>query len=1110
MINSSALYRWCYLFCALIPLLITSPLCAGPGLKFIENKNQWKKSVHFGAKVPGGNLFILPGEFHYYLVDEKKIESIHDQGHHGFDESSGAPSMDQKIDAHFIRMQWLKSNPAQPRPFGKSTSYNNYFHGSDQSNWASKAFAYEGIVYPAIYEGIDLMVYSSGVNLKYDFIVSAGSDPQQIKGIYEGAHEIKLDDNGNLYVTTSVGQLIEKRPYAYQFINGIKTQVSCDFVLENNMISFCFPQGYDTCEPLIIDPLLIFSTYSGSTADNWGSTATPGESGTLYSAGVVQHIAPNNSFPTTPGAFQRTYGGDFDIGILKYDSTGSDLLWASYLGGDLAESAHSLVVNNDDELLVLGTTGSTDFPTTPNAFQLEFAGGVAFSGASIFYDSGSDIIISRISKDGTQLLASTYIGGEQNDGLNPQNGPLTKNYGDVMRGDIIADENGNIFVSTVTSSNDFPVTNSFNTTFSGGGTDALLIQLPSDLSSITWGAFIGGSGADASHTLKIDKNGNIFIAGGTNSPDFPIIAGTYQSVIAGNEDGWIAHVEGNGSAIMKSTYTGTASFDQIYFIDMNEEEDIYVYGQTTGGLNFPITPGVYHNPNSGQFIQKFDNSLTTLIFSTTFGSGRGIPDISPTAFLVNECNNLYMSGWGGVVNSNTGHWQSNTVGMPLTPDAFQRTSSGSDFYFMVLTDDASQFLYGTYLGGNFSRTHVDGGTSRFDKGGIVYHAVCSGCAAYNATNPPVATSDFPTTPNAWSRVNGSLNCNNAAFKFDLSSLRARIQSNSIALDVPGLNNVCIPDKIVFQNRSTGGETFAWDLGDGTKLVKPDTTMIVHQYQKTGRYIVKLTAIDPGTCKVTDSTATYVDVYIKQSVVQEDDDLCEGTPYKLQASGGSTYNWIAEDKSFQSADATPTVHPPDTLQYYVKIIEPTGCVNYDTVQLNVIPSLKPGFEMTLEGACTGRPFIHVRDTTHETENARLIFDFGDGTTTDQTELDHHYENDGQYTVKLTGAREFCFYESVQTIPIFEMTVPNIITPGESEGLNDTFIIRYGKGDQATLTPGDYGIKVSLIIYNRWGNKVFEAEDYQYNWNGEGLSAGTYYYEATVGDYATCKSWVQLVK
>ena len=883
----------------------------------------------------------------------------------------------------------------------------------------------------------------------------------------------------------------------------VKLSVSCEYYLKGNQLSFCFPRGYDPCYELIIDPLLIFSTYSGSTADNWGSTATPGENGNLYSSGVANQFA-GGTFPATAGSFQTTYGGIYDIGILKYDSLGHQMLYATYLGGNDSESPHSLVMNAKQELIVLGTTSSLNFPTTANALDHTFNGGTGVTHV-VSYANGSDIFVARISKDGSQLLGSTFLGGSQNDGLNPNFGALTKNYGDELRGDIITDAESNIYISSVTASENFPVTKGRDSTYNGGDTDAILVKLKGDLSAIIWSTFLGGSGSDASHTLKLDKDNGIFLAGGTTSPNFPVKADAYQTLQKGDADGWIAHIGNEGDTIYHATFTGTSTFDQIYFLDMNEEEEVFVYGQTDG--DFPVTPGVYSNPNSGQFVQKFNRSLSTIIFSTVFGSGRGIPDISPTAFLVNECNNLYMSGWGGIVNIQTLHWQNNTRSMPISGDAFQSTTSGSDFYFIVLTDDASQFLYGTYLGGTQSTTHVDGGTSRFDKGGVVYHAVCAGCQAFNSTGNP--TSDFPTTRNSWSRTNGSNNCNNAAFKFDLSSLKARLQSNSVKLNMPGLSKVCIPDSIVFQNFSTGGEIFEWDLGDGTRIVKTDTSMVLHQYKNTGRYTVSLKAIDPGTCKVRDSASIKVDIFLAQGKVQDDDALCLGSAYQLKASGATQYSWTSEDGSFQSDLASPVVSPRDTTKYYITLNEATGCIRRDSIELAVIPLIEPEFEFDRSAECFNRPKITVKNLTDSLRDGdRLFFDFGDGLTSDAGEEEHEFKQDGLYAVKLVGVREFCVTEKIIPMPVFKLLIPNIITPQISDDANDTFTIQLG--DQKGLTPGDYGFKTSVTIYNRWGEKVYESADYQYDWAGDDLAAGIYYYEVSVDDHATCKSWLHLVK
>jgi hypothetical protein len=968
--------------------------------------------------------------------------------------------------------------------------------------WAT---IHQGVLYPSFYSGIDLKVYGQGAHVKYDFIVSPGADPGQIGFRYEGG-DVQYLDNGDLVIKSHIVTIVEKKPVAWQYINGVRMKISCDFLIRGNVVSFQFAEGYDPCYELVIDPLLIFSTYSGSEADNWGSTATPGENGTLYSAGVTNHFIGNNvfsgNFPATAGAFQTTYGGLFDIGILKYDSAGTQLLYATYLGGFRTESAHSLVVNSQNDLVLLGTTGSENFPTTPGAFDQSFNGGLSTTPiGGISYPFGSDIVVVRIREDGSAMLGSTFVGGSANDGLNSEEGGLVRNYGDELRGDVITDEAGNIYLSSVTSSADFPIHSAFQTTYQGGDTDAALVKLNPSLTAIEWGAFVGGTGTDASYSIKFDHAGNILIAGGTTSADFPVTDGTYQTVYAGSTDGWIAKIEADGSSILNATYTGTTSFDQIYFMDLNSDEEVYVYGQTSG--NFPVTPaGVYNNPNSGQFVQKLSSDLSTLVFSTVFGSGKGIPDISPTAFLVNDCKNLFMTGWGGAINQDG--WADNTAGMPVTSDAFQSETSGSDFYFMVLKDDATQFLYGTYMGGSQSQTHVDGGTSRFDKSGVVYHAVCSGCNSDGLG----AKSDFPTTENAWSRQNNSLNCNNAAFKFDLSSLKAVIRTNSIHLDQPGIKFVCLPDTMVFENFSIGGEVFSWNFGDGTGLTVDNTEPIAHFFPEPDRYRVSLQAFDAGTCQVMDFTSVEVDIFEKNMRVQDDDIVCEDYPYQLAASGGIKYEWWEMGGAFTSDEQRPPIAPHDTTTYGVKITDINGCVIEDTVIINLIPRVNPAYEVFRESDCEGRPtvmFTNLTDSLWATD--RFMFDYGDGTQAGDAELNHDYEEDGMYTTKMTAVREFCMYEKIKPLALFTLKFPNIITPGDP-GLNDNLVVQFGQ--EATVTPRDYNFKTSLTVYDRWGVVVYENDDYQYDWSGDNLASGTYYYEATVEEHATCKTWLQIVR
>jgi hypothetical protein len=1252
------------------------------GLRFVQNKGQWDQHVDFQAQVPGGRVGVSAQGFSVVLLDMDEIDHRHMAGHGEISEATG--TSDEPINAHHFKINLIGSNKDAKAVVDTPLSgYYNYFLGNDPCKWATDAKAYASVIYKDVYEGIDFRVSSLGKNLKYDFIVKPGADPSQIKIEYEGTYGVEKSDQ-DLIIKTIVGSLTEQKPFTYQVSDNNKQTVASEYRLRDDIVTFSFPDNYDECRELVIDPLLIFSTYSGSTADNWGSTATPGEHGTLYSAGVTQ-LDDGGFFPATPGAFQLTNRGQFDMAVIKYDSAGTKFLYATHLGGSGNDSPQSLVVDKaTGDLLVLGISSSTNYPVSSNAFDNSFNSGTPIFNRVLNTTDSWDVVLTRLTSAGNQLVGSTFLGGSGNDGLNlpkQSGGSLVVNYGDEMRGDVITDDAGNVYISSVTSSGDFPIVGGFDNSFGGGITDGLVVKLVPDLSSITWSSYVGGVGFDAAYSIKFDENDNLVLAGGTTSVDFPVTAGAYQTTFNGIVDGWIARIAASGDSVINATYTGTPSFDQVYFVDLNASGSIYCYGQTAGHM--PISPGVYNNANSGQFVQKFSADLTTLEFSTVFGSGSSnglvIPNISPTAFLVNDCDNIYMAGWGGFINSNPqlGFWQSSTHGMPITDDAHQKTTSGSDFYFIVLNGDATKLVYSTYLGGNSSKTHVDGGTSRFDKYGIVYHAVCSGCSFGNTAGG--STSDFPTTPGAKSRINRSQNCNNAAFKFDLSSLRAMFDTNNLALTMPGFNNVCFPDSIVFENFSTGGKTITWDFDDGTiveqddkdprfvihqykyagkfnvklkitdlstcsqedsitKVInyfKPnivvgldavicngnsykltasggviynwtsedgtftsdqpsptvspaqstsyfvtvtdpngcsktdtvtvgvtplvraafetynldfsisgfnnvchpdsirfknlsengiqfvwnfddgvvldvpggDTTSVIHAFPGEGTYKVKLKAVNPATCNRADSVTKVINYYQHHIEVGDDGEICEGTPFQLTASGGNVYSWRSENNSFTSSSPSPVVSPSTTTTYFVTVTDFHNCVKKDTVEVAVIDSVDMKWQHHLKANCVERPTILVENLTPASDNVTFLFDFGDGTTSDQTKAEHVYQEDGTYVLKFMVHNKMCYYEESVQVPVYGLMVPNVFTPEASPGFNDHFEIGFGND---VIPPSDIGIHIQLIVVDRWGKKVFESQDYENDWNGGNLASGVYYVHLKIGDLANCKSWVHIVK
>lgn len=1066
-----------FILSTILSLILVNSFCQ---IRLIENGGQYPKDINFVGALPGGKVFLTPNGLTYDFVEYDH----HDHYDNNGVSNNGNEALEGVSRAHAYNVNFIDSNPnVAIKGVSPSATVFNFFVG-DSKRWASNVKDFDEVIYTELYEGVDFKYYKYGGTVKYDYIIHPGADPNNIKVTFDGIEGLTIDEAGNLVLGTSINKVKESKPIAYQILNGQKIQIDCNFKLQDNILSFDLGQ-FDPCEILIIDPTLIFSTYSGSTADNWGNTATYDSGGNLYSGGISS-LYSGGFFPTSFGAYQVSNGGLWDVALIKYDSLGQNIIYATYLGGIGNDIPQSLIVNENDELYVMGITASNNFPTS-NAYQSTFAGGsyaVPFltAGSNVFFEDGTDIFITKFSESGSSLIASTYIGGDNNDGLMNAQFPLTKNYGDQSRGDIFIKSNGNILVASKTNSGNFPLKKAIQDTYAGGFTDAILFEMDANLSSLLFSTYLGGDGMDAAYTVKENSNGDIVVGGGAENNTFNLLNTNFSSTGYGAIDGWLAIIDYANYKLDTGIYIGTTDYDQLYFTDLDADDNIYTYGQTAG--NFPITVGAFTS-GGGQFIQKWNSDLTQLIASTKIGSSSFLPDISPTAFLVNDCDNIYLSGWGGLTNSSP-YIGGGTVGLPVTNDAYQPTTFGSDFYLMTLSSDLSELLYATFLGGNQSSTHVDGGTSRFDKRGIVYHAVCAGCRG---------VSDFPTTPGVWSNTNNSPNCNNAAFKFDLATLRARIQTNNINFNAPNNTDVCFPDEIVFQNRSVGGVQFSWDFGDGTSLFTTDTTAIIHQYQGAGLYKVTLKAIDPNTCIGQDITSINVRVNVPVFDIIDDQTICEGEELELFASGGVKYKWISNDSSFISEDRKPIVSPEASTSYFIKVEDDLGCFITDSIYVDVIEAADINLSLKKQNDCFSRTSLELINLSDGAE--QYVWDFGDGQTSDADQLIYEYESDGVYDVTLSGLKEFCVFDKTITVNVQTIRVPNVFTPNNGDDLNDAFVVEANSD-------------VDLKVFNRWGRLVYEEEKYQNNWQGLDQPAGIYYYEAIIKDELTCKGWVQLLK
>ena len=895
---------------------------------FIENKGQWPSQVKFSAATENGRTFFENNAFTHHFFDLSEIAKAH-----------AGKEFDPIMRGHVFRQVFRNAHPEKVVADAFQQTRYNYFLGNDPLKWGRDCREAKGFRYQNFYTGIHLHVYQNEFFMKYDWEVQRGASPTQIQWSYEGTDDVRVED-GRLIVRTALGEIVEQIPIAYQIIPmegeaagnnpPLKVRVDCGFVKNGNVISFRVGK-YNPRYAMVIDPELIFSSYSGSFDDNFGYTATYDSQGNLISGSS----AFGQGYPTTLGAYQTSWGGGdgqgslagTDMAISKYDVSGTFLQWSTFLGGANDDLPHSLICNSNDELIVLGTTSSGNFPVTSNAFDNSFNGGANFApfGVGVQYVNGSDIIVAKLNVNGNTLEASTFVGGTGNDGVNTAAG-LKFNYADEFRGEIDLDANDNVYVASSTYSINFPTVNAFQSSI-GGLQDACVFQLSSDLSQMNWSTYLGGSDDDSGFSLAEDNAGNVFVCGGTQSVDFPLAGNGYGQIFnGGNSDGWIAKLNPSGTSLLTSTYFGSNVFDQLYFIETDNADEVFVYGQTRAANSAFVVNASFSQPNSGMLVTKFPNDLSSIVWSTVFGTGGGEPNLSPTAFLVDVCGKIYLSGWGGAVNEYSTTEAGYTTGLLTTADAFQTTTDGSDFYLLVLEADASAVTYASFFGGNISSEHVDGGTSRFDRKGIIYQSVCAGCGG---------NSDFPIfPPNAVSAINNN-SCNNGVFKYDF-----QLPLTVANFNAPPL--LCEGSTIQLVSTSSLAASVQWHFSDDNSTVFGNS--VVHTFNAPGTYTITLTAQNTVTCNAVDTISRTITVVAPIVETLSDVTVCNGVPVQLgqvSADPNAVYSWTPNDGNLSDVSGPLPIFTGSANASYQLLVQHDVCT--DTLTQNVIV---PQLELTL--------------------------------------------------------------------------------------------------------------------------------------------------------------------
>lgn len=595
---------------------------------------------------------------------------------------------------------------------------------------------YAKVYYHDLYPNIDLVYYGSQGQLEYDFVVRPGADPNEIMLGFQGSDKLEVDAEGDLLLHTVAGPIRQRKPVIYQEVEGIRREVAGGYVLKGaHQVGFQVAP-YDASRPLIIDPVLFYSTYLGGSGDDEGTSIAVDAAGNAYVTGTTDSI----NFPTVAGSFDTSFGGgSVDAFVTKLNPTGSGLVYSTYLGGSGSEgipTGGQIAVDAAGSAYVAGATSSSDFPITTGAFQTALAG-------------GSDAFVTKLDPSGSALLYSTYLGGSSDDGafgiavdgagsayvvgatsssnfptttgafqtakVNFQDGFITKLnpagsglvYSTYLRGTngifgLAIDAAGSAYVTGGTPLTNLPTTlGAFQPSHGGGGDDAFVVKLNPAGSGLVYATYLGGSGGDGADGIAVDALGNAYVAGGTGSTNFPTTSGAFQTNNAGGSDAFVTKLNPTGTGLVYSTYLGGSGADQALAVALDSSGNAYVTGGTRS-TNFPTTSGAFQTTNAGgldTFVAKLNPLGASLVYSTYLGGGG---DENANGITVDALPNP-----NAYVVGNT-----NSTNFPTTSGAFDTTFNGGRFDTFVAKITDVVFPPGPTVG------KVTGGGSIDVQGGI--------------------------------------------------------------------------------------------------------------------------------------------------------------------------------------------------------------------------------------------------------------------------------------------------------------------------------------------------------------------------------------------------------
>jgi len=735
-------------------------------LRFEANHGQADPEVKFISRGSGYSL---------YLTSTEAVLALSKPAAHHSSKESRAGRKGLRFQAaqtigDVVRMRLVDaSSTAQVVGLEELPGRSNYFLGNDPEKWRTDVAHYAKVEYREVYPGVGLLYYGNQRQLEYDFVVAPGASPSRIKLAFEGARQVRVDAEGDLVMETAVGEVRQHKPVVYQEVNGAKLPVAGRYVQTGEREVGFEIAAYDQSRPLVIDPVLAYSTYLGGGMDDIAYAIAVDSAGNAYLTGQTESTNFPTQNPTQPAS-----GGQTDVFVTKLNAAGTALVYSTYLGGSGYDSSfdEGLALDAAGNIYVTGVTTSTNFPTK-NAVQSTYSGGTCGTAPNT-YDCG-DAFVTKLNAAGNALVYSTYLGGSRDDYANG----------------ITIDSAGNAYVVGATNSTNFPTKSALQSTL-GGDYDGFVAKLSPDGSALVYSTYLGGKDFDEVGGIAVDAAGNAYVAGDTASSNFPT-QNALQPALGGDFDGFVAKLNPAGSALVYSTYLGGSGEDEAFNLKLDSGGNVYLRGRTNS-TNFPTKNPLQPTYGGGScrddfgayncfdaFVAKLNPAGSALVYSTYLG---GSGDDRGDGLDVDATGNVYVAGDTNSANFPIAHAIGRASDFYYFGDTLSRGTCGTapntfpchDGFVTKINAAGTALVYSTYLGGSgqdeirslavdaAGNVYVTGGTSSAD------FPMDPQKAAFQRQISSTGSSDaFVAKLNADNRITNVVTVSAASFSFPVAS-----------------------------------------------------------------------------------------------------------------------------------------------------------------------------------------------------------------------------------------------------------------------------------------------------------------------------------------------------